>query len=170
MSDLQTLSKKNGQRVLVFGRDGTALSCAGCEHNVFPDDWEKIASSVTGTLFGAHYAAPGDHAVVSSASLTKPEWDWAILLTTPDPVVSQKVKDIQMAMIINSLAFILAVAGMIAWVSQRLLVAPILKLKMAADSITRQEPIRRITINPNDKLGRLARHLEILSHKPAFPK
>jgi HAMP domain-containing protein len=170
MSDLQTLSKKNGQRVLVFGRDGTALSCAGCEHNVFPDDWEKIASSVTGTLFGAHYAAPGDHAVVSSASLTKPEWDWAILLTTPDPVVSQKVKDIQMAMIINSLAFILAAAGMITRVSQRLLVAPILKLKMAADSITRQEPIRRITINPNDKLGRLARHLEILSHKPAFPK
>ncbi|MEP3116096.1 ATP-binding protein [Nisaea sp.] len=163
MSDFRTLSEKTGRRVLVFNRDGTALSCGGCENDLFPNGWEEIASGVTGKLFGTHYAETSDHAVFSAASFTKPEWDWVILLTIPESVISKSVEDIRLVTIIVSLASILAVAGMIAWVSRGLLVTPILKLKMAADSIARQEPISRIDINSNDELGRLARDMEIMS-------
>ena len=165
ISDFQTFSEKIGKRVLIFNRDGTALFCGGCEDDIFPDGWEEIALSVNGTLFGTHHAAPGDHAVFSAGSFNKAEWDWVILLTIPESIVSRRVENIRMATIIVSLASILAVAGMIAWVSLRLLVTPILKLKLAADSIARQEPIHRIDINSNDELGRLARDMEIMSQK-----
>ena len=114
-------------------------------------------------LYGTHDAAPGDHAVFSAAGFAKPEWNWVALLTIPESVVSKDVENIRLATIIVSLASILAVAGMIAWVSRSLLVTPILKLKLAADSIARQEPISRIDINSNDELGRLARDMEMMS-------
>ena len=147
ISDFQTLSEKIGKRVLIFSRDGTALFCGGCEDDIFPDGWEEIALSVNGTLFGTHHAAPGDHAGVRCwHGFNRAEWDWVFLLTIPESIVSRRVENIRMATIIVSLASILAVAGMIAWVSLRLLVTPILKLKRRQDSIARQEPIHRIDI------------------------
>ncbi|WP_051284906.1 ATP-binding protein [Nisaea denitrificans] len=163
LTDFRTLSQKTGRRVLIFNRDGSALFCGGCEDDLFPDGWGELVSDVTDKLFGTHYAAPGDHAVFSAAGFAKPEWNWVVLLTIPESVVSKDVEDIRLATIIVSLASILAVAGMIAWVSRSLLVTPILKLKLAADSIARQEPISRIDINSNDELGRLARDMEMMS-------
>ncbi|WP_193173202.1 ATP-binding protein [Nisaea nitritireducens] len=163
LTDFRTLSQKTGRRVLIFNRDGSALFCGGCEDDLFPDGWGELISDITDKLFGTHYAAPGDHAVFSAAGFAKPEWNWVVLLTIPESVVSKDVEDIRLATIIVSLASILAVAGMIAWVSRSLLVTPILKLKLAADSIARQEPISRIDINSNDELGRLARDMETMS-------
>lgn len=163
ITDFGTLSEKTGRRILIFNHDGTALFCGGCDSAAFPGGWGDLASGVTGKLFGTHYAAPGDHAVFSAAGFSKPEWNWVVFLTIPESVVSKDVEDIRLATIIVSLASILAVAGMIAWVSRSLLVTPILKLKLAADSIARQVPISRIDINSNDELGRLARDMEIMS-------
>lgn len=163
-ADFKDLSEKTGRRVLIFNRDGTALFCGGCENGAFPGGWRDLASSVTSKLSGIHYAAPGDDAVFSATRFAKPNWDWVVFLTVPETVVSKDVEDIRLATIIVSLASILAVAGMIAWVSRSLLVTPILKLKLAAESIARQEPISRIDINSNDELGRLARDMETMSH------
>lgn len=163
MADFGTLSEKTGRRVLIFNRDGTPLFCGGCESETFPDGWGELASGVTIEHYGTHEAAPGDHAVFSATGFAEKEWDWVVLLTIPESVVSKDVEDIRLATIIVSLASILAVAGMIAWVSRSLLVTPILKLKLAADSIARQEPISRIDINSNDELGRLARDMEMMS-------
>ncbi len=163
MADFGTLSEKTGRRVLIFDRNGAALFCGGCENETFPEGWGDLASGVTGTLFGTHYASPGDDAVFSATAFAKPGWDWVVLLTIPESVVSKDVEDIRLATIIVSLASILAVAGMIAWVSRSLLVTPILKLKLAADSIARQESISRIDIDSNDELGSLARDMETMS-------
>ncbi|WP_323796576.1 ATP-binding protein [Nisaea sp.] len=163
MADFRTLSEKTGRRILVFDRNGTALFCGGCEDAVFPDGWGDLASGVSDKLFGTHFASPSDDAVFSATRFAKQEWNWVVLLTIPESVVSKDVEDIRLATIIVSLASILAVAGMIAWVSRSLLVTPILKLKLAADSIARQEPISRIDINSNDELGRLARDMEMMS-------
>tara|TARA_E500000318_G_scaffold53745_1_gene50009 strand:- start:1189 stop:3108 length:1920 start_codon:yes stop_codon:yes gene_type:complete len=163
LTDFRTLSEKTGRRVLIFNRDGSALFCGGCENETFPDGWGELASGVTGKLFGTHDASPGDDAVFSAAGFAEQGWDWVVLLTIPESVISKEVENIRLATIIVSLASILAVAGMIAWVSRSLLVTPILKLKLAADSIARQEPISRIDINSNDELGRLARDMETMS-------
>tara|TARA_R110002126_G_scaffold20163_21_gene74929 strand:- start:1636 stop:3555 length:1920 start_codon:yes stop_codon:yes gene_type:complete len=163
-ADFKDLSEKTGRRILIFDQDGTALFCGGCESGAFPGGWGELASDVTGKLSGIHYAAPGDDAVFSATRFAKQNWDWVVFLTVPETVVSKDVEDIRLATIIVSLASILAVAGMIAWVSRSLLVTPILKLKLAAESIARQEPISRIDINSNDELGRLARDMETMSH------
>ena len=163
-ADFKDLSEKTGRRILIFDQDGTALFCGGCESGAFPGGWGELASGVTGKLSGIHYAAPGDDAVFSATRFAKQNWDWVVFLTVPETVVSKDVEDIRLATIIVSLASILAVAGMIAWVSRSLLVTPILKLKLAAESIARQEPISRIDINSNDELGRLARDMETMSH------
>lgn len=163
IADFKDLSEKTGRRVLIFSQDGTALFCGGCRNETFPAGWATLVSGVTSQLFGTHYASPGDHAVFSATGFAKPEWNWVVLLTIPESVVSKHVEDIRLATIIVSLASILAVAGMIAWVSRSLLVTPILKLKLAADSIARHEPISRIDIDSNDELGRLARDMEMMS-------
>lgn len=163
IADFGALSEKTGRRILIFNRDGTPLFCGGCESAAFPDGWGDLASGVSDKLFGTHFASPSDDAVFSATRFAKQEWNWVVLLTIPESVVSKDVEDIRLATIIVSLASILAVAGMIAWVSRSLLVTPILKLKLAADSIARQEPISRIDINSNDELGRLARDMETMS-------
>jgi two-component system, sensor histidine kinase len=163
IADFGALSEKTGRRILIFNHDGSPLFCGGCESAAFPDGWGDLASGVSDKLFGTHFASPSDDAVFSATRFAKQEWNWVVLLTIPESVVSKDVEDIRLATIIVSLASILAVAGMIAWVSRSLLVTPILKLKLAADSIARQEPISRIDINSNDELGRLARDMETMS-------
>lgn len=163
IADFGALSEKTGRRILIFNHDGSPLFCGGCESAAFPDGWGDLASGVSDKLFGTHFVSPSDHAVFSATRFVKQEWNWVVLLTIPESVVSKDVEDIRLATIIVSLASILAVAGMIAWVSRSLLVTPILKLKLAADSIARQEPISRIDINSNDELGRLARDMETMS-------
>jgi len=163
LEDFAKLSETTGRRILIFDADGTEVLCAGCDAATSIEGWRELSANVTKRLVGTHDAGERDHAVFGAVRFASLEWHWVVLLTSPESTISQKVEDIRLATIIVSLASILAIGGMVAWVSRRLLVGPIVKLKLAAEAIARHEEISEIDVTSDDELGRLARDMEKMS-------
>ncbi|UUX51526.1 ATP-binding protein [Nisaea acidiphila] len=163
LDDFALLSESTGRRILIFNRDGRELLCAGCKDTLEQEGWRELAMGVSDGLTGTHEAALDDFAVFGARRFETPEWNWVVLLTYPEAAISKEVENIRLATIVVSLASILAIGGMVAWVSRTLLVGPIVKLKLAADAIAQQEQVSNIDVRSDDELGQLARDMETMS-------
>ena len=90
-------------------------------------------------------------------------WDWTIFVTKSEPEILAQVDSIRLVAIAVSLGSMIAVALMLALVTQQLLLLPIIKLQRAADAISRHENLFTTDIDCSDELGAAARNMERMS-------
>ena len=161
--DLKALGEKTDRRVFVTNREGQVIFCSNCKDTKRLKGWRALALKTSEQTYGAHEATDQDHAVYAAAPYSKPNWNWVIFVTRPMAEVSKEVGAIGTVALGVSLASILAVALMLAWVTRLLLISPIGRLQQAAAAIAIQEKDLKIDINSNDELGQLARDMEHMS-------
>lgn len=162
-ADLGDLSRKTDRRIVIIDETGRSIFCSTCNDPEDAADWAGIARTVQAPATGSHGDTPSERAIYAAYPYRKPGWNWTIFLTRPELEVTNRVDTIRLVAVMVSLLSTLAVAGMLAWVTKRLLLAPIGKLQQAATAIARQQGVARIDIASDDELGRLARDMESMS-------
>ena len=162
-SELRTLGAQSGRRFIVFDDTSVPVFCSDCPTTEVPAAWMQLSAEI-GELRSGTLQSPEDgQALYAAVRYARPNWNWVVFITRSDTEVLKQVTGIRLVSLIVSLASILAVAAMLALVTHRLLLKPILKLRQAATQIASHEPVDTIDINSDDELGQLARGMEHMS-------
>ena len=161
--DLTALSKRTGRRIFIFDQGRDAVFCSDCDPKQDLRGWAEMALRVDSKAFGTFRASEADRAIYAVLPYVKPNWNWVVFATRPEREVTEQVDAIRLVAILASLGSILAVAAMLAWMTRRLLLLPIVKLQRAATAISRHEVVSSIDIHSDDELGQLARDMEQMS-------
>ena len=162
-ADLQALSQRTGRRFFVIDRSGLPLFCTASKDPSVLYSWRDIAQNVDGPVFGEFDPSGKGNNLYGADVFEQPGWNWTVFVSRPESEVSERVAIIQAATIGVSLATMTVMVLMLVWITRRLLLKPLGKLKRAAELISDNQLVDDIHVHGKDELGELARDMEHMS-------
>ena len=141
-------------------RSDQPIYCNNCQALSELASWSDLSRTINEETIGRFQEADGRGSVYVRIPYQRGQWDWTVFVSRDDAVVSERISSIQMVTLLVSLVSAALVAGMLGFVTQRLLLSPIVTLQKTAERIAAHEPVSSIDISSNDELGALSRDME----------
>ncbi len=167
-AELDELGTRTGRRFFIMDRrSGEAVFCSDCAEDSELDAWSELSRSIEAETNGLFQEDNGSSSVYVALPFDRGQWNWTVFVSRDEMAVSGRVSSIQMVTLLVSLVSAILVAGMLGFVTRRLLLSPIVTLQKSAERIAAHEPVSSIAISSNDELGALARDMEKMSRSIA---